>query len=242
MAKKELQSLVKALDVGYRYRPHQMLSYFLSSTMALWGLPEWEPVPQDVQAQIFKAQNVYSELVATEEPFFDILGPLYMEMGSHGARAQLGQFFTPWNIATAMAMMSMAPAPDEPITRACDPTCGSGVMMLAFAAEALKQWGPERLQQLSITGVDLDGYCARMTAVQLIANCNIHRVRLGEILVMRGNSLMPWEDLDVIVHAHAPGVRVYPALAPARLQAIAQAAGSALPLPAVEQPAVAQVG
>ena len=43
---------------------------------------------------------------AVASPFMDVLGPLYMELGSRGARAQLGQYFTPWPIAEMMATIS----------------------------------------------------------------------------------------------------------------------------------------
>lgn len=116
---------------------------------------------------------------------------------------------------------------DHGLVRACDPACGSGVMMLAFANEILTSQGPEGLLRLSVTGCDLDVYCARMFAVQAIATCNIHNVQLGECLVYRGNSLGPWEDLDVIIHASAPSVaKEPPALAKERLGALAAAAQS----------------
>lgn len=86
-----MKPLISALDAGYRFRPHEMLGYFLSATMSLWGLPEWQPVPEDVQPQIVEAIETYADIVATQPPFMDVLGPLYMELGSRGARAQLGQ-------------------------------------------------------------------------------------------------------------------------------------------------------
>lgn len=224
-----MKPLISALDAGYRFRPHEMLGYFLSATMSLWGLPEWQPVPEDVQPQIVEAIETYADIVATQPPFMDVLGPLYMELGSRGARAQLGQYFTPWAIAEMMAKISVdRPMPEDlGLVRASDPACGSGVMMLAFANEILTSQGPEGLLRLSVTGCDLDAYCARMFAVQAIATCNIHNVQLGECLVYRGNSLGPWDDLEVIIHATAPAVaKEPPALSEGRLAALAAAAQS----------------
>lgn len=230
MDTKHLKPLLSALDAGgYRHRPHEMLGYFLSATMSLWGLREWQPVPEDAQLHIGEAIEAYAEIVATQPPFMDVLGPLYMELGSRGARAQLGQYFTPWAIAEMMAKITAdRPMPeDHGLVRACDPACGSGVMMLAFANEILTSQGPDGLLRLSVTGCDLDVYCARMFAVQAIATCNIHNVQLGECLVYRGNSLGPWEDLDVIIHASAPSVaKEPPALAKERLASLASAAQS----------------
>ena len=229
MDTKDLKPLISALDAGYRFRPHEMLGYFLSATMSLWGLPEWQPVPKDVQPQIADAIGAYADIVGRQPPFMDVLGPLYMELGSRGARAQLGQYFTPWSIAEMMAKITAdRPMPeDHGLLRACDPACGSGVMMLAFANEILSSHGEEGLLRLSVTGCDLDTYCARMFAVQAIAACNIHNIQLGECVVFRGNSLGPWNDLDVIIHATAPTVsKEPPALHKSRLAALATAAQS----------------
>ena len=99
MDTKDLKPLISALENGYRYRNHEMLGFFLSATMSLWGLPEWQSVPEDVQPKIAEAIDAYADIVAAQPPFMDVLGPLYMELGSRGARAQLGQYFTPWPIA-----------------------------------------------------------------------------------------------------------------------------------------------
>lgn len=99
--------------------------------------------------------------------------------------------------------------------------------MLAFANEILSSQGPEGLLRLSVTGCDLDAYCARMFAIQAVATCNIHNLQLGEVLVYRGNSLGPWDDLEVIIHATAPSVaKEPPALDGGRLAALAAAAQS----------------
>lgn len=70
----------------------------------------------------------------------------------------------------------------------------------------------------------LDVYCARMMAVQVMANCSVHDLTVGEIVVLRGNSLMPFEEMDTILFASAPGIEVIPAQAPARRRALAAAA------------------
>ncbi len=107
---KDLKPLLRPLDAGYRYRPHQMLNWFLDSTMALWGLPMRESVPEDISANIEEAIHAYGAIVHRQAPFQDVLGPLYMEMASHGAKQHLAQFFTPWSIARMLAMVNMAPS------------------------------------------------------------------------------------------------------------------------------------
>lgn len=229
MNTKDLTPLISALDDGYRHRPHEMLGFFLSATMSLWGLPEWQPVPEVVKPAIAEAIEAYANIVGKLEPFTDVLGPLYMDLASRGARQQLGQYFTPWNIASMMAQMTAGdPPPDDgQLVRVCDPACGSGVMLLAFANHVITHWGEDGLKRLSVTGCDLDTYCARIMATQLIANCNVHQVQIGEVLVLRGNSLMPWQDMESVIHATAPNVpKIPPALAPERLRALSAAAQS----------------
>ena len=71
------------------------------------------------------------------------------------------------------------------------------------------------------------GPAGKVFAVQAIATCNIHDLQLGEVLVLCGNSLRPWQDMDTVVHASAPTVAEQPpAQAPERLAALAHAAQS----------------
>ena len=224
------KKLLAALDDGYRHAPHEMLSYFLSKIMTgLWGLPEWQTVPPEVSVKIDEAVSEYGNLVTALPPFSDILGPVYMEMRGKGSKQILGQFFTPWTVASMMSRMTAGERPaaqEGRLIRICDPACGSGVMMLAFLNTVLSDWGPEYMRRISVTGCDLDAYCARMMAVQVLANCTQHGLTLGEVVVLRGNSLAPWDNMDTILYASAPEIEIIPARAPARLQALANAAAT----------------
>lgn len=217
----------KALDAGYRHSPSEMLRWMLSSTLNLWGLGEMAAVPENMQGQIKEAIEAYAEAGATGEPFEDILGPTYMALASNGKKSGLGQFFTPFPIASLMAQMVAHDTPALPADRlitACDPCSGSGVMMLALCNH-ICTGGASELRRWSVTCCDLDAICAQMSAVQLMANCILHQVELGEIVVFRGNSLKPWDSMEVIVHASAPGLSApSPALEPARLASLAGAA------------------
>lgn len=227
MDTKHLNPLLGALDDGYRHRPHEMLGFFISGVMSLWGLPEWQSIPEETRPKVTEAIEAYADIVGSREPFEDIIGPLYMEMASRGGRQQLGQYFTPWGVASMMAQMTAGEKPEDTgqLLKVCDPACGSGVMLLAFAHHVLFNWGEDALTHLSVTGCDIDAYCSRLMALQLVANCNIFNLKLGEVLVLRGDSLFPDKGMETIVHATAPSVpNVLPAQAPERLAALVDAA------------------
>lgn len=100
--------------------------------------------------------------------------------------------------------------------------------MLAAAAHLLTQHGKEALKHWSFTLVDLDPMCSLMSAAQMLANCAVHGLTLGELVVFRGNSLAPASDWTLIVHATAkrlPRAQLIPAKHPARVGAIRRAAG-----------------
>lgn len=225
----QLKPLVKALEGDYRFRPHERLRYFMLGLRLLWGLPVSESIPAEAEPAVVEAIEAYSQLVAQSYPFDDILGPVYMDLASHGSRQQLGQFFTPYPIAEMMSQFTIGTElPEGPdLVRVCDPACGSGVMLLAFLRTALDTFGPEALRRISVMCVDLDMYCANMTATQLLANCNIHRLQVGEIVVLRGNSLTPLEGMHTVLHATAPGITdVLPATSRRRLLSLAEAAST----------------
>ncbi|WP_244131262.1 N-6 DNA methylase [Burkholderia gladioli] len=228
---KAVKAIARELDAGYRYQPGEMLRYMLSEIMALWGYSAWMPVPDDARAQVARAIGAYDDAIRNEEPFADILGPLYEELASHGSKQILGQFFTPWAVASMMARMTspgdIKHADRSRLKVACDPACGSGVMMLATASTILSELGEKVLRGWSFHGCDLDPICARMMAVQFVANCASHCIEVGEVIVFCGDSIRVDRHKQLIVHASAPGVEVAPANAPFRNMLLANAAESA---------------
>jgi hypothetical protein len=214
---------------GYRYRGADLLRFLLDELFSRFGLEPWQNTPDDAREMARTLAGLYVENVGALPPFTDILGPAYMVVASHGQRDGLGQFFTAAPVAKMMALMTLgdSPAPGT-VVRACDPACGSGVMMLSLASAMLETHGPDALGQLSVSCVDLDGYCARMAACQFLVNLHVHGLSLSELLVLRGDSLfLKPETTEVLVHAtrkELPGDQWAPALHLARLQAISKAA------------------
>ena len=97
----------------------------------------------------------HSLLKKSEETNEEILGELYMEWGV--SNKYTGQYFTPWGIAMLMAQLTGSGGSTY------DPTCGSGVMLVASA----KQMTNEQLDQAFFVGQDLDFSCVMMTALNM---------------------------------------------------------------------------
>lgn len=202
-----IKPMADALCDGHRYPPAEMFRFFLGAVMEVWGFQPWYPVPDDVRVKIGRVISLYDQAVANAEPFQDILGPLYEALASHGGKQILGQFFTPWSLASMMVRMSDSDTdvPRAGGLKACsDPACGSGVMLLAKANHLLETKGPGELQQWLFHACDIDGICARMTAIQLAANCAVHRVVVGEIIVLQGDTLSASDTKQRILHATSP--------------------------------------
>jgi len=213
----------------YRYRGADILRFLLDAVFVRFGLTPRDTIPDDIHREVQQLTALYLDGVRDTPPFTDILGPAYMLVASHGQRDILAQFFTPISIASMMARMTIGEPPAAgQVLRSCDPACGSGVMMLCFAQAMHEIHGTSALKQLSITCVDIDQYCARMAAAQFLCNLYTHDLALAELLVLRGDSLLPDpSSTEVMVHATCadlPEAEYAPALHPARLEAVQSAA------------------
>ncbi|MDN0082366.1 N-6 DNA methylase [Crenobacter sp. SG2305] len=199
-----VRGIAMALDTNYGHRPDTMMRWFISAVMELWGFKPWDRIPDDARAKITTAIGEY-DAALQRYPWADLLGDVYQALASQGARQSLGQFFTPDHVCRLISQMNYKtiPANRKELFRVSDPACGGGAMLLAFCNEVLERQGPEALQGVGVYACDLDAYCARMCAVQLLANCFSQQVELGEIVVLRGNSLSD-ERKEVIVHATSP--------------------------------------
>ena len=171
-----------------------------------------QPGPAAGPAQVMSWCELYRDAVAQTSPFDDLLGDLYMQIASAGHRQLLGQYFTPRPVATLQWVLAMEedavrPRLDGGLHRLCDPASGSGGLVLAAAANLLSRAGPDILKHWSSTLVDLDRICSRMSAVQLLTNCMVHDLELGELVVFHGDSLGASEAWRLVVHAVGKSAR-----------------------------------
>lgn len=122
----------------------------------------------------------------------DVLGEVFMRLGA--ATSDWGQFFTGEDeaagaAALALSLSAEAPTPEAPLT-VCDPSCGSGRMLLAAARALPRSWVEGGLCRFY--GVDSDPLCVTMTRINLAlagVPCEVER---GDAL-----ALMPSLDEEV---------------------------------------------
>lgn len=105
-----------------------------------------------------------------EQHYEDLLGPVYMLVGSTWTKAGLGQYFTPWEVCQAMAQMALHDLDLEtnPSPLACDPCCGSGAMLLAARSAAAEAHGRKAAAKMRLYGYDNDALCTSMCRVQIL--------------------------------------------------------------------------
>lgn len=218
-----------------RHQPHHALEWLVDDVLADFGVKPAESPPDDMHEWLFEHAGQYARAVFAH-PFQDVLGEAYEAIASRGRRACLGQFFTPDAVAQLMGAMLTGNDPrhaqareDGQLWTVCEPTCGSGALLLGFLDNLLTAHGPAALQHWSVTGIDLDRLCARMCAAQVLSNVFLHvsngahktheahgsngskrsdeaqrtpgRTGIGELVIYWGNSLGPPEKLRVVIHA-----------------------------------------
>lgn len=123
--------------------------------------------------------------LSLDEQRSDFLGRLFMslELGN----AFTGQFFTPFEVSSLMARMSLHDlGPEMLAERAgfitmCEPACGAGGMCIAFA-DAVAERGLNYQACAHVTAVDVDATAVHMAYIQLSL---LH----VPAIVVHGNSL-----------------------------------------------------
>lgn len=89
----------------------------------------------------------------------DLLGEFFQQELTNGRN---GQYFTPFHVCSMMAGMTHGDQEQTNPVKICDPTCGSGRMLLAY--------GKQSKSLNYYYGIDLDPVCVKMTAINLFLN------------------------------------------------------------------------
>ena len=117
-----------------------------------WDRPELETLGAALGALV---------LEMNDQPFTDVLGPHYMELLGANAAGWRGEFHTPQPVCELMARMLAGPVPPEGPIELAEPCCGSGAMILAYAA-ALPQ---DAVRRLRVVAADLNPVACDMTFI-----------------------------------------------------------------------------
>lgn len=222
-----VKELLEALTSDRSHYPSDWLRAMLSAFKQLTQIePLAEPSDLSRHPTTAKCLDAYAMAVASNEPFSDVLGHCYMELASKWHQTALGQFFTPQNIAVMMvSMFGGTTVSAGSLTKVIDPACGSGCMLLSYMQVIHTMGQPGELKEFLFAGVDIDPLCADMTAVQILANCNLHNLEIGELIVVCGDSITPQRTWRPVVHATAKNreVTLNP-IAPAFFEAVKKSA------------------
>lgn len=150
--------------------------------------------------EIHRFPAMLAELVQSlERGHRDALGELFMslELGDHWK----GQFFTPYEIASLMARMTVGDAADQVRRNGFitmnEPACGAGAMVIAFAETLLDQ-GVNYQTSMHAIAQDIDTTAVHMAYVQLSL---LH----VPAIVVHGNSLSVTEWDHWATPAHILG-------------------------------------
>ena len=146
------KKFIKALEkLSYRHSVWNIWTDFIKLTAI--SLSNAREPREDIRlARENQYQNLFDMYTTEEQALFidmfaclmesymgnpaqDFLGSLYM--GLDFGNGWNGQFFTPWHVAEMMAKMNVSSDTEAELTEkgyvsVCDPTCGSGVMLLAL--------------------------------------------------------------------------------------------------------------
>ena len=120
------------------------------------------------------AEKCFGLLMAAclEEPG-DHLGEMFQQIEANSK--SIGQFFTPYQVSSFMARMTMGTDMLSELIatkgriEAMEPSCGAGGMVVAMG-EALKEAGYDPSVHLRVTAIDIDRIAVDMTFVQSSLN------------------------------------------------------------------------
>lgn len=181
----------------YKYDAEKVLGWLVDDCLGSFGIPIPETPPEDVIEHLFTLSATFARAVRAN-PFQDVLGGLYQEIASKWKSKGLGQYFTPFPVARMMAMINdpvkmLQEARDRGhVMKVYEPAAGTGVMLLAMI-EVIMEQEPDNaldlISYMSMTAIDIDYLCVRMTALQMLSNALFHNASVGELIVYRGNSL-----------------------------------------------------
>ncbi len=200
---------------GYKHRPHVIFRDFceiaaltLSNAVDRLQYEQREAryleiVKGYTREELDRFAQMFACVVESLEwSYRDCLGEIFMglDLGNHWR----GQFFTPYNLSSMMARMTLNDVDQAWLDRhggiltVCEPAVGAGGMVIA-AAEALREKGVNYQQCMHVTAQDIDATAVHMTYIQLSL---LH----VPAVVLRGNTLTCEVNEHWVTPAHVMGL------------------------------------
>jgi hypothetical protein len=172
-----VQAIVRLLDQSRAATPFSTFDHF-NRVLAIWEgaltqvkMREWLTLCQGMEKGMRPLSEALAILIMqASDNYQDILGSVYMALSAN--HKWMGQYFTPYPVASMMAEMLLAdlvlPTPDGRPIRFHEPCIGSGVLFLA-AAEVIERRYPGAIArgEVEFYGQDLDACCVRMARLNL---------------------------------------------------------------------------
>jgi N-6 DNA Methylase len=172
-----IAQIIKLLDESRAPTYMHTFEHF-NRALAIWEsvlrqdpMPAWLEACRGLEFGLDPLAKALTILIdQAQSNYHDILGSVYMALGQGDKR--FGQYFTPYPVAQMMAEMCLGdfklPEPGQPPIRFCEPTVGSGIMILA-AAEVIERRFPGAIGrgEVEFYGMDKDPCCISMCRLNM---------------------------------------------------------------------------
>lgn len=136
----------------------------------------------------------YWQLVKMCEPFTDVMH--LIGYSSKTLSKAMGQFLTPPSVADGINRLTTT-VPDlqtgRHITVADFGGCGAGSLLLGWLRHAHSLY-PTRLNQVHMTGVDIDQKMVRMVALQITTSCLFHNIEIGSLSLHCCHAIIDYDE------------------------------------------------
>ena len=196
---KEFTAKIQSLDRSRS--PHEVFKDFL--TLSAYSLAQPFYRSEEIELKYKYISSKYTKEQAEEFPKLlaflvsalekqhqDFLGEVFMQMNL--GNAVNGQYFTPYRVSKMMSKLTgihVKKYANSEIMTLCEPCCGSGAMIIAFA-ECLLEQDINYQHCLYVEATDIDEMCYKMAYIQLSLLGIPAKVIWGDSLSMRYNEVL----------------------------------------------------
>ncbi|UYF86555.1 N-6 DNA methylase [Pseudomonas aeruginosa] len=144
----------------------------------------------------------YTGLVASSEPFSDVLSRLYEEILLDGRNGDgKAQFFTPEDLSKAIAQLLLPMGEINSwsvVKRVGDDTCGSGSLPMG-CLNRIYNVNKSKLRYVSLHLNDIDELSCKAAALQILSCLVIHRLKINAVHIHNCNVISEWRKQKTLM-------------------------------------------